>query len=60
MAKNIKTILSEMKVGEEVCFTDGNFQSIIASASTYGFQWQRKFRCNRSREDYSLTVTRIS
>ena len=60
MAKNIKTILSEMKVGEEVCFTDGNFQSIITSASSYGFQWRRKYRCIRNREDYSLIVTRIS
>lgn len=60
MAKNIIATLKEMEVGDELRFTEGNFNSIIASASTYGFQWQRKFRCNRSREDYSLTVTRIS
>ena len=60
MAQNIKDKLHNMEVGDELCFTEGNFNSIIASASSYGFQWQRKYRCIRNRKDYSLTVTRIN
>ena len=59
MAKNIMTTLRDMKAGEEVCFTEGNFQSIISAASTYGFQWRRKYSCSRNRQEYSLTVKRI-
>lgn len=60
MAKNITAILKDMEVGDEIKFTDCNLNSITSSASNYGFQWRRKYRCIRNREDYSVTVTRLS
>ena len=60
MAKNIIATLKEMEVGDEVKFADCNLNSITSTAYNYGFQWRRKYSCRRNREDYSITVTRIS
>lgn len=60
MAQTIVDQIRQIEVGESIIFSEGNLNSIQSTVSRYGFQWRRKYRCIRNREDYSLTVTRIS
>ena len=58
--KSVTKQLYSMAVGEKAEFPAERARSIAATASSYGWQWNRKYKTERDRERRLLIVTRLS
>ena len=58
--KNLVEKLREMEIGDEHEFPAATANSIRATVSNYGFQWDRIYKCRQDREKRCIVVKRIS
>lgn len=51
--------LRNMQVGDSLEFPAERANSVRATCSNYGFQWDRQFSTKRLREERKVVVTRV-
>lgn len=58
--KSILDTLRSMNVGDYAIFPASRAGAVRASASAYGFQWDRVYTTSTDRQTRTITVTRVS